>query len=69
MTTGDTLFIAVFAPLALLAIWRSSRGEGVEIPTGRQLSALAIGALTLSAVSFAACWWWDYGWRFWEVLE
>jgi hypothetical protein len=69
MTHGDILFLLIFGPLAALAIIRSARGDGVEIPSGKQLSALAIGALTLSAVSFIACWWWDYGWRFWEVLE
>lgn len=69
MTHGDLLFLLIFAPLAVLAIVRSSRGDGIEIPSGRQLSALAVGALALSAVSFIACWWCDYGWRFWEVLE
>jgi len=69
MTHGDILFLLIFAPLAVLAIVRSARGDGVEIPSGKQLSALAIGALVLTVVSFVVCWWWDYGWRFWEVLE
>lgn len=56
MTAGDLLFMFIFAPLAALAIYRTSRGEGVEIPGGRQLSALAIAGVVLAAVGEFAVW-------------
>jgi len=56
MTHGDILFLLIFAPLAVLAIIRSARGDGVEIPSGRQLSALAIAGLLIAAIGEAAVW-------------
>ena len=56
MTHGDILFLLIFAPLAVLAIVRSARGDGVEIPSGKQLSALAIAGLLIAAIGEAAVW-------------
>ena len=56
MTHGDILFLLIFAPLAVLAIVRSARGDGVAFPSGRQLSALAIAGLLLAVIGEAAVW-------------
>ena len=56
MTHGDILFLLIFGSLAALAIIRSARGDGVEIPSGKQLSALAIAGLLLAAIGEAAVW-------------
>ena len=56
MTHGDILFLLIFGSLAALAIIRSARGDGVEIPSGKQLSALAIAGLLIAAIGEAAVW-------------
>lgn len=61
MTHGDILFLLIFGPLAALAIIRSARGDGVEIPSGKQLSALAIAGLLLAVIGEAAVWIITYG--------
>lgn len=61
MTHGDILFLLIFAPLAVLAIVRSARGDGEEIPSGKQLSALAIAGLLLAVIGKAAVWIMTYG--------
>jgi hypothetical protein len=50
MTNGDILFFVVFIPLALVAMWRSGRGDGVEVPRGKRLTALAIVAVIFAAI-------------------
>jgi hypothetical protein len=69
MTTGNILFCSLISAIISATVIFASRGEGVEIPSSKQLTALAIAACVLATFGELCCWIAEYGCSFWAVME
>jgi len=69
MTVGNIIFCSFVISIVTATVFFASRGEGVEIPSSKQLTALAIAACILATFGELMCWIAEYGTSFWAAME